>query len=128
MSSSEYQAFLLKQQPANAPRPVGLSGGESLEGDLHQKVIDYCNSQFPKWKYRHARMDKRTTEELGVEDFTIFMPGNKTLHLELKRKGSKLSVEQDGWKLEQSMNKHHVFVADSFELFLDAVNQVKQSP
>ena len=44
----------------------------SDESQLHLDIIKWCDGQWPKWKYVHARMDRPSTLDLGVADFTMF--------------------------------------------------------
>ena len=62
------------------------------EGDLHDDVEKLCLSEG--WLYRHDRMDKPTTGQVGWPDFTIFFPGRKALFLELKAKDTKTTTKQ----------------------------------
>ena len=102
-------------QAASSHKPV------EREVPLHDKIIKHCNSQWPVWKFRHARTDKRTTEEVGVEDFTIFLPDGKTLHVECKARDEKQTKEQLIWAKQLEMLGHQVFVIRSMEEFLDVV-------
>ena len=88
------------------------------EGDLHDKIIEHCNRQFPRWKYIHSRMDKRSTIAVGAQDFTIFMPDGKILCIECKAKGGKLDDDQLIWRKEMEMLGHTVNVVWSFDEFL----------
>lgn len=92
--------------------------GVDRESKLHEQIIEHCNKQWPRWKYRHARMDRATTEEKGVEDFTIFMPNGKTLHVECKKRDGKLDEDQRNWQHELGRLGHAVHVVRSFEEFL----------
>ncbi len=94
--------------------------GTESESELHQEIVDYCGKQFPKWKYRHSRMDRATREEVGVEDFTVFLPGGKTVHIECKSKGGKISLEQLAWGIALNQLGHEVKVVKSFDQFLQA--------
>lgn len=79
-------------QPANVE-------GVKLEADLHDKIESELKRR--RWYYVHSRMDKPTTTELGVTDFIIAVPANaagefpRTLWLEAKRHGAKLTREQN---------------------------------
>src|ERR1700744_3157346 len=73
--------------------------GVKLEGELHDKIEAELKRR--RWYYVHSRMDKPTTTELGVTDFIIAVPANaagefpRTLWLEAKRHGAKLTKEQN---------------------------------
>lgn len=94
---------------------------ETGKGGLHERIIEHCNKQWPRWKFRHARTDRPTTEEKGVEDFTLFLPGNRTIHCECKSRDGKLSIDQQSWRLEMGLLGHEVHTVDSFEKFLEVV-------
>jgi len=104
-------------QTASSHKPV------EREIPLHDKIIKHCNAQWPPWKFRHARTDKRTTEELGVEDFSIFLPGGKTLHLEIKARDEKQTKEQLIWAKQLEMLGHAVHVVRDWETFLELTHQ-----
>lgn len=91
------------------------------EKELHEQIIAWCDLQWPKVKYRHSRMDKATREELGTEDFTLFLAGGKTLHVEAKNNRGKLTPEQQAWKAQMEMLGHQVWTVRSFEDFLALV-------
>jgi len=92
------------------------------ESQLHDEIIEFCGNQYPHWKFRHARMDRKTTEECGVEDFTIFATGNRTFHFECKAKGKKRTPEQLAWALEMRMLEHEVHCIESFSQFLAIIS------
>ncbi len=89
-----------------------------LEGKLHDQIIKWCDEQWPKVKFIHARMDQKSTIQVGCQDFTIFMPGGRTVSVECKAKGKKLDPDQLIWHKEMSMLGHHVLTVWSFEEFL----------
>lgn len=86
------------------------------EDKLHDKIIEYCNAQWPRWKYIHARMDRRSTIAVGCQDFTVFAPG-RVLCIECKRVGCKLDKDQMIWRKELEMLGHTVHVVTTFEGF-----------
>lgn len=88
------------------------------ESALHDKIIAYCNQQWPRWKFIHARMDQRSTIAVGCQDFTIFAPG-RVLCIECKKQGGKLSIPQLEWKLEMQKLGHVVHVMERFEEFVE---------
>ena len=110
-----------RQSPITRPEVIERAERETGAGGLHEQIMEHCGKQWPRWKYRHARTDKKTTEELGTEDFTIFLPGNKTLHVECKARNEKPSPEQLIWATELRMLGHTVHFVWSFEEFLALV-------
>jgi hypothetical protein len=59
------------------------------ESDLHTDIREYCDKQWPRWKFIEARFGQRSTIAIGFQDFTIFLPNGKVLCVECKRKGQK---------------------------------------
>ena len=121
-----YTEYLEHEARLAAKREKVIASGNPVdrEGELHERIIAFCNAQWPRWKFCHARMDKATTEAVGTEDFTIFLPKNITLHFECKKKGGKLSDAQQCWRKELAMLGHEVHVIQSMEDFLGVVNEV----
>ncbi len=64
-----------------------------LESDLHKSIE--AELRRKRWFFCHSRMDKRTTTQLGMPDFIVAAPDGKTYWIEAKRKGNKLSKEQN---------------------------------
>ena len=89
-----------------------------LESKLHERIMEYCDHQWPKWKYIHARMDRKSTVAVGSQDFTIFLPGGRTLCIECKAQGRKRSPAQLAWALEMERLGHTVHLVESEDGFL----------
>lgn len=87
------------------------------EVKLHREIMDWCDQQWPRWKYIHARTDQRSTIAVGCQDFTIFAPG-RVLCIECKKIGGKLSLEQQAWALEMRKLGFEVEMVEKFEEFL----------
>lgn len=118
ISHSEY--LEIQRRLERKPTVVHLTSCDR-ERELHADIINFCNSQWPRWKYRHARMDKATTEEEGVEDFTIFAPNGRTFHFECKASKAKLSDKQRDWRFEMARLGHEVHLIYSMSDFLDVI-------
>lgn len=95
------------------------------ESDLHDEIIKFCNSEWPRLKYVHSQMNKKTTVGIGVPDFVIALPRGNTLYCECKRKGSKPTTEQLGWAKEMSMLGHTVHFVWSFQEFMSIVEPTR---
>lgn len=91
------------------------------ERELHDQIVSYCNNQWPKWKFIHARMDKPSGIEEGAQDFTIFMPNKQVLCIECKSKGKKPDEKQRDWAFEMHRLGHTVHCVRSFEEFLATI-------
>lgn len=97
------------------------------ETALHCEIITYCNAQWPRWKYVHARTDQRSTIAIGCQDFTIFAPHGIFL-IECKRVGGKLSLEQLSWAAEMRQLGYAVHVIETFAEFLRITHYENQTP
>jgi len=103
------------------------------ESELHLQIMAYCDKQWPRGKYTHARMDKRSTLEKGHCDFVIWLPireiqwteatpiPTRYLLIECKRPGQKPDEDQRNWIHEMERLGHTVHVIESFEQFLELV-------
>lgn len=119
--------FIAHEERVRRGRPwdqptIPVTTGEIREvgrGGLHDQIIRHCNAQWPRWKFRHARTDCPTTEELGVEDFTVFLPRNITLHVECKTANGKESPEQLAWAYEMKLLGHEVHLVRSLKEFIE---------
>lgn len=120
MTQEEVMAHEMRVNPvAHSKSP---SDAVERESKLHTDIIDWCNSQFPRWKFRHARLDRKTTEPLGIEDFTIFASDNRTFHFECKARGKKRTTEQLAWSFEMGRLGHVVHLVESMSQFLAVIN------
>ena len=90
------------------------------ERDLHDAIEDYCRSRG--YLYRHDRMDRATTGQVGWADFTIFMPHKRCVLLECKAKGKKPTKEQSA-TLAHAAN--FGFVAKVVDNYDDAVRWIE---
>lgn len=72
--------------------PPSTSKAVERERDLHDDIEALCKSRG--YLYRHDRMDRPTTGQVGFPDFAIFMPGARCCFLECKAKGRKATMEQ----------------------------------
>ncbi len=104
-------------QPGIVHKPV------DRERDLHEEIIRWCDSQWPRVKFVHSRMDRPTGMESGIADFILFLPSGRTICVEAKAKGGKLSNEQMAWHKEMAMLGHHVLVVYSIEEFKILIQQ-----
>jgi hypothetical protein len=86
------------------------------ESDLHDQIIEECKNRG--WLYVHSRMDKPTTTACGVTDFIIATTDGRTLWIECKREGVKLTPEQRATIHWLERNRQLVGVVYSFQNFL----------
>lgn len=115
----EMQTRVSKRHSQNTVVAMGVQH----ERVLHKSIMAYCDSQWPKWKMIHARMDKRPTIAEGAQDFTIFMPDSKVLCVECKARKEKPTPEQLAWATEMQMLGHTVHVVRSMDEFMTAIHR-----
>lgn len=85
------------------------------ESDLHNQIIDYCNSKG--WGYLHGSMAARTHRTLGEPDFVILANGSQLRIVECKSKTGKLSKDQQAFAAQARRNGHVVYVVHNMEEF-----------
>lgn len=85
-------AQMLARVEQNSGRVPVSDDPVAKESDLHQDIIDLCRRRG--WFYVRSRMDRRTTQAIGVPDFIIAADDGKTIWIECKAKGNKASNEQ----------------------------------
>jgi hypothetical protein len=106
----------------------GLGKPVEHEADLHDDIEAYCKGRG--WIYRHDRMDRPTTGQVGWPDFVIFGEHPKIFIIEAKAKGGKLTLAQQGvlaWFKKLGWEAQ-VFVVQSFDGFLAAVEPLPETP
>lgn len=109
------------QEVKTQPRADVRGKSAIRERDLHDLIIAFCNGQWPRWKFIHARMDQKSTVAVGAQDFTIFAPGGECWLIECKRPGSKMTTEQLAWKKEMDLLGWNVATIYDYSGFLDLV-------
>jgi len=113
--------FVRIQSKLNQGKVAPASDGdlrESGSDGLQAKIIAWCESQWPRWKYIQARNDKKSTIALGAQDFTVFGPFPLCLCIETKSKTGKLSEAQRDWAFEMSRLGWKVHLIRSMDEFL----------
>jgi adenosyl cobinamide kinase/adenosyl cobinamide phosphate guanylyltransferase len=127
---SSITRFQFEQMQARLARPAGdasfLPPASPLEKELHRQIMAHCDAQWPRWKYIHSRMDQRPTQEAGVPDFVIVLPQGRTLYVEAKRPGEKLSPAQRDWQAEMAKLNHTVYVVHDLKEFLSVLSDLGQ--
>jgi hypothetical protein len=115
---AQHQARGAAGRGIKTPPAASSALGDGPENRLHLEIMSYCDRQQPRWRYRHMRMDCASTESIaGAEDFTIFLPNGKTLHIEVKRLTGKLDKDQVVWKFELERLGHVVHLVRSMDEF-----------
>lgn len=96
-------------------RQLSLPNPIEDESELHNQIIDYCNSKG--WGYLHGSMAARTHRTLGEPDFVILAHGSQLRLVECKSKNGKLSNYQQAFIAQAKRNGHVVHVVRSVEEF-----------
>jgi hypothetical protein len=102
---------------------------DGRESELHRQIEDELKRR--RWFYIHSRTDKRSTNQVGTPDFIIAAPNGKTFFCEVKRKGGKLSVEQNVTRHVLLALGHHfavVFSMEDFQRECACLEVTKQPP
>lgn len=86
------------------PGPAGLTAAaatdknaQRLEREEQRLFCQWLNSHESSGElsYDWSRTDKKTTRRLGALDFVIYCPEAKTLFIEFKAEGRKMTPEQE---------------------------------
>lgn len=120
ISHAQYVEMLSRLNPARV-QPNAASA-VSRESDLHDQIEQFCRDNG--WVCVHSRMDKPTRNGEGVTDFIIATDDGRTLWIEAKRKGGKLSPAQHAFVHWLERNRQIVAVVHSMEEFI-AVTKMK---
>lgn len=106
--------------------PMAYLGKES---DLHDQIEAELKRR--RWYYVHSRTDRKTTQAKGCPDFIIatgaeatsggYKRSPRTYWIEVKKRGGKLSPEQNVVQHVLTALEHHHAVVYSFQEFLDII-------
>jgi VRR-NUC domain len=88
------------------------------EDKLHRDIMEWCDGQWPRWKYIHHRMDKKSGIAVGAQDLTIFGPHPLCILVECKSKDGKLSDDQRNWAHEMLRLRWTVHIVRSMADFM----------
>lgn len=129
MSSFSHSDFLnmvarLEKNKLRTPSGESDCEREVGKGGLHEKIMQWCNAQWPRWKFIHNRTDKRSGIAEGAPDFVIFVPGGRSLSIECKMPGNKRTEAQLAWATEMRMLGHEIYLVTSFAEFEQLVSSV----
>ena len=94
------------------------------ENKLHERIMEFCDHQWPRWKYIHCRMDKKSTIAKGCQDFTIFLPHGRILCIEAKARNEKPTVDQLNWHKEMEMLGFPVYIVRCEDDFLSILRDL----
>src|SRR5262249_39185170 len=96
-----------------------LKTGVTRELDLHNAIMDYCDSKG--WIYFHGAMCRRTSRTLGEPDFIIAMDAGKTIYVECKTATGKVTLEQKHIGIRLTSKSHDYYIVRSLDEFLKVV-------
>lgn len=130
MGISPLQYLLMQERlrvqrkvPPNAPKDDDAR--EVGHGGLHDQIMAWCDAQWPRWRYIHSRTDKRSTVQVGSQDFTIFCPEARVLCVECKRPSGKRTPAQTAWAMEMARLGHAVYLVTTMQEFLALTIQTR---
>lgn len=89
------------------------------EPDLHDDILDFCRERG--WIAVHSRMDRKTTQAVGIADFIIAAAQGRVFWIEVKSKSGKLSVAQKGFAMQLDKLGHECFLVRSMDDFREVV-------
>lgn len=121
ISRFQFEQMQRRVQPQPAPEP-------DKEYQLHQDIMEYCDAQWPRWKYIHSRFGVKTRNEPGVPDFIIALPRRLTIYVEAKRPGEKLTPAQRDYFAELSKLDQLFFIVHNMQEFLDTITYAYALP
>lgn len=120
-SHADYLLMLQRLEENKLRSPTASEPDTEREvgkGGLHEKIMQWCDSQWPPWPYLHNRTDKRSTVAVGACDFLIYCPGGRTLTIECKSATGKQTQDQVIWAKRLEMVGHPVHLVRSMNDFL----------
>ena len=112
VSHSEFLAMQERCARGQRKSTPPITGGESKESNLHEKIIEECKRNG--WIYLHGSMAHRSMRTLGETDFHCLLPRGVILHIECKTASGKLSPEQLAMKVFMEHLGHSYHIVRSF--------------
>lgn len=124
LSKEWYEGVMARQAAKEAAKnPSAIKPDDGLESELHEKVAAECTRLG--WYFVHSRMDRKTTNALGVPDFLIWPYGYQAFAVECKSGTKKLTKEQMGVRAYFLKLKQPHFVVRSEAEFLSYIAPFK---
>lgn len=119
----QYRQMLTRLEGSRQRSPLTDADPVEIESDLHYKIIEWCNDRRPRVKYIHARMDRKSTINVGAPDFVLFFSPDCTLLLECKARDYKRTSAQLEYAAELRQRGIEVYEVRSMEDFLKVVSE-----
>lgn len=117
ITHADYIAMQARIAPKGRTEPTESYDGP--ERDLHEQIS--ADLRTRGLYHVHSRMDRPTTTDLGVVDYIVALPDAKTLWLEVKRKGGKMTPHQIGVKMMLEKMGHRHECVYSFKQYWDII-------
>lgn len=132
ISRTEFEMMQMRVEAGKrvkSPKVEIVDAFEGLESELHDKIAEDLRAR--RWYFVRSRMDKRTTQKKGVPDFIVAGISHSnydnepvTHWIEVKRKGEKLSTDQNIAKHCLLALGHRWHCVYSFNDYLRAIGEL----
>jgi hypothetical protein len=123
MSEADRQKLGLSISASGLGHPPSYDSGTKRDYLTRKEEQEHTHliNQLNQWElfFRHARMDKPTTEAKGLPDFIIGICG-RMVCIEFKLPGKTLTPAQEEWR-RRAIEKSHVL----YYVFNDAGNAIQ---
>ncbi len=117
ISYIQYRQMLEKMIRKHPITPtMEARAGVEREADLHDQILEYCKDKG--WICVHSRMDQPSTNQVGTVDAIVATDDGRTLWVEMKRPGGKLTPAQHAFIHWLERNHQEVCVVRSLEEFV----------
>lgn len=122
MTLSEFLLHEARLAQRGAKAVPAIKGARTFarERDLHDAIAAFCKARG--WFFVHSRMDQKTTTATGIPDFAIAADTGKTIWVEAKTRGGKLTPQQLITLAHLKKLGHVVGVVRSMEEFAALLN------
>jgi hypothetical protein len=121
-TESDLRAFELRHAATTTKSLAGTPDTDTPEAEIQDKIEAECRRRG--WYVVRSRMDRPTTTALGVPDFIVAIDRGRTLWVEVKRPGGKLTTEQAGAQAWLSKLQHARAVVCSLAEFLQWIETI----
>lgn len=124
MTAAALPENILSRLSAADRRALGVQSAEEATGKFEQRQEKALQTEIRKLlsflrakgecQFINPPMNKRSELPVGWPDFTIFLPGGRTLLIECKAAGGRLRPEQSETSKKMGAMGHKVHVVRSF--------------
>lgn len=106
-------ATAMLRSDAGSPTKAEVKAEKELHGLISQEL------RRREIRFLHADMRKSSTLPVGHPDYTIFLPGGRTIFAEIKTGTGRLAPHQEAYIKALEADGFEVWVPRSFEIFRD---------